>query len=238
MDQWFAKAPGSILIETESSLLSNLIPHLFGYYLLQLGMTSKNNWLSNCRIPQRIHLSPECPCHFVGPCVQGNFEELPFLPDSIDVALLPHVLEFAHNPQQILEEVYRVLIPEGYAVILGFHPWSLWGLAKVFVGRKKIPWVGKFYSSYRVRHWLTLQGFKVEDHETLFFRPPLTNTKWLKKLFFLEAVGQLLWPYLGGVYLIVAKKRVATLTPFRSKLLSKYVKVTHGVVQPTASVNN
>lgn len=234
-DRWFAKPPGKVLLEAESNLLSDLLPRLFGYYLLQLGGPSENNgWLKACRIPHLIHLSPSCPCAFTGTCVIGPFDDLPFAPDSIDVALLPHVLEFSDNPQQILQEIYNVLIPEGYVVILGFHPWSLWGATKLFTNKKTLPWRGKFYSSYRVRRWLTHLGFDVEKHSTLFFRPPLSKVAGLQKLFFMEAIGQLLWPYLGGVYLIVAKKRVTSLIPVKSQLFAKRLRVPHSVAQPTA----
>lgn len=237
MEQWFKGTPGKCLLEAESILLNNLLPHLFGYYLLQLGGPINHQWLAHCRIPQRIHLSETCPCHFQGACVQGSFVELPFAPDSIDVALLPHVLEFAARPKEILEEIYTALIPEGYVVVLGFHPWSLWGLTRFFKSSKKVPWKGKFYSSYQMRRWLSHLGYKIEDHKTLFFRPPLKSANLLRKLLFMEAMGQLLWPYLGGVYLIVAKKRVHGVKPIRSKTLQKKKSVMPTTVpQPTSQV--
>ena len=56
--------------------------------------------------------------------------ELPIATQSIDLVVLPHVLEFADEPHQILREVDRVLMPEGRLVIVGFNPWSLWGAAQ------------------------------------------------------------------------------------------------------------
>lgn len=234
-DRWVAKPPGKVLLEAESNLLSDLLPRLFGYYLLQLGGPSENNgWLKACRIPHLIHLSPSCPCAFTGTCVIAPFEELPFVPDSIDVALLPHVLEFSDNPLQILQEIYNVLIPEGYVVVLGFQPWSLWGITKLFKNKKTLPWRGKFVSSFRMRSWLESLGFDIEKHETLFFRPPLSKLSTLQKLFFMEAVGQLLWPYLGGVYLLVAKKRTTAFVPIKSRLFAKHLPVHPSMAQPTA----
>lgn len=232
MEHWFTQTPGQFLLEAESAILSNLLPRLFGYHLLQMGGTSDNLWLRDCRIPHRIHLSPMCPCNFDGSCIVGSFNNLPLAADSIDVIFLPHVLEFADQPEIILQQTYDALTPEGYIVILGFHPWSLWGVARLFKNQRRVPWCGKFYSSFKVQHWLREIGYSVENHQTLFFRPPLTNPVWIKKLLFIEALGQLIWPYLGGVYLIVAKKRVLTFTPVRSKLNNKTVRVP-GVAQPT-----
>lgn len=237
LDHWFEQTPGRELLEMESQLLSHVLPRLFGYHLLQLGGPTHGNWLGHCRIPHKIYLNIEQPLHSNGSRLVADYHELPFLPDSLDVVLLPHVLEFTRHPRQILEEVYDILIPEGYVVILGFHPWSLWGLTRLFKNRKKMPWRGKFYSSFRVRHWLSSIGYEIEDHKTLFFRPPLSNKKWLRRLLFLEATGQLLWSYLGGVYLIVAKKRVEAVTPIFSNSLTRRVKVPRGVAQPTARVH-
>ena len=48
--------------------------------------------------------------------------------DTIDAVLLPHTLEFAADPYSIVREVDRVLAGEGQLIVLGFRPWSLWGL--------------------------------------------------------------------------------------------------------------
>lgn len=233
---WFQTPLGRALSEAESSLLANLLPHLFGYFLLQLGGPPKRDWLNGCRIPVQIHLNEYYPCLWEGRCIIGSYTDLPFFPDSIDVALLPHVLEYADTPEEILAEVYQALIPQGHIVILGFHPWSTWGLARYWPGqREKLALPHKLHSSYRVRSWLAKMGYQVMDHETLFFRPPLNSSKWLRRLKFIEGVGQLLWPYLGGVYLIVAKKRVNAMTPIGPRqLLKKKVAVPNGIAQPTA----
>jgi len=61
--------------------------------------------------------------------VETDYTALPFAAASIDLVLLPHVLEFASNPHQVLREVERVLVPEGQVVIAGFNPISLFGLS-------------------------------------------------------------------------------------------------------------
>ncbi|MCQ4062135.1 class I SAM-dependent methyltransferase, partial [Klebsiella pneumoniae] len=64
----------------------------------------------------------------VTPDCFAEFEELPFESQSLDMIVLPHVLEFSEDPHQLLREVERVLMPEGRVVITGFNPMSLWGL--------------------------------------------------------------------------------------------------------------
>lgn len=55
-------------------------------------------------------------------------ESMPFVSDTFDICLLPHVIEFHDTPQQVLSECERILKPEGQLIILGFNPWHLEGL--------------------------------------------------------------------------------------------------------------
>ena len=48
------------------------------------------------------------------------------------------------EPHGILREVDRVMMPEGRLVIVGFNPWSLWGLrSSVGLSRSQYPWNGQ-----------------------------------------------------------------------------------------------
>ena len=73
--------------------------------------------------------------------VINGYEELPFATHSIDLVVMPHILEFAEDPHQVLREVERVLVPEGHVVITGFNPASLWGLRqyRLAAGRFAVP---------------------------------------------------------------------------------------------------
>ena len=135
---------------------------------------------------------------------------------SLDIVVLPHVLEFSEQPHAVLREVERCLIPEGNLVLLGFNPWSLWMLPGVLLGwRGRVPWCGRFRSMTRIRDWLALLGFDVELGRTYFFRPPWQHGRILGRLGFMERVGRRVWPPFGGGYVLVAKKRVVTVTPVR-----------------------
>ena len=62
--------------------------------------------------------------------IRARPTQLPIVSDSIDAVLLPHILEFATDPYAIVREADRVLVGEGRLLVLGFRPWSLWGLAR------------------------------------------------------------------------------------------------------------
>ena len=152
--------------------------------------------------------------------------------------VLPHTLEFEENPHQILREVERTLIPEGHVVIMGFNPYSLWGMTRMFIGwRNRTPWCGHFYSTLRIKDWLALLGFDTVLQKSYFFRPPLQHEGSLERLSFMERYGSRWWPFPGGGYILVAKKRLTTLTPIKPRWRSSRRFLGNGLTEPTANRN-
>jgi SAM-dependent methyltransferase len=234
MADWYNQSPGKELLAMERLALQSVLADKFGYHALQLGRIKGNNWLEDSRILHKIFLSPVRDDSVINNNqVCADFTALPFMPETIDLTVAPHVLEFAADPVQILQEIYTALIPEGYLVIVGYNPLSLWGGSKLFKPQRSYPWQGRFITSFHVRHWLREIGYWIVDHKSLFFRPPLISSRWQEKLLFLEGVGRLLWPYCGAVFLIVAQKRMTQLLPICAKGKPKRVPVRQGVVQPT-----
>lgn len=153
-------------------------------------------------------------------------EALPFDSRCIDLVVLPHTLDFSADPHQVLREVERVLVPEGHMVILGFNPISLWGLRRLFTPRSRRtgPWSAQFISLRRMKDWLALMHFEITGGSMMYYRPPLSNPGVLDRLFVLDRLGDRWWPMMAGVYLLVAKKRVAGMTPIRPQWRFQLVK--------------
>jgi SAM-dependent methyltransferase len=216
---WFTRIPGRWFQAEERAQLAEVLPNLFGYHLLQLGDLYSRECLTSTRIPHCVVLdswmSDKVPLGERNrDCVRGTPEYLPIDADCLDVVLLPHTLEFTENPHQILREVDRILIPEGHVVVLGFNPWSLWFLWYLVLGwRGKPPWCGRFIRQARLNDWLELLGFDIVNSRRYFYRPPLTNKPIMKRLRFLDRICRRWCPNLGAGYIVVARKRVATLTP-------------------------
>ena len=106
---------------------------IFGYHALQLGLPDIDALREN-RMPLRFcaanrvaRVHPRAPA-IRRVAVINRYEELPFATHSIDLVVMPHILEFTEDPHQVLREVERVLVPEGHVVITGFNPASLWGV--------------------------------------------------------------------------------------------------------------
>ena len=140
--------------------------------------------------------------------LQADFRDLPIATGSADLILLPHVLEFAEHPHQILREVERILMPEAQVVIAGFNPFSLWGLRRTLRRRRGFPWHGRFITLMRVKDWLALLGFEIIGGQMACYAPPARQEKWLERTKFMESAGDRWWPIGGGVYFLQAVKRV------------------------------
>jgi SAM-dependent methyltransferase len=218
---WYASSLGKRFAESEKGVLDKTLPDLFGYFLLQCGCPEvkaekiAGNWLQSSRVSSRFCLDL---FENQGVSCQASTSKLPIQSDSLDIVVLPHVLDFSSEPHQVLREVERVLIAEGQVVILGFNPWSLWNISRMFLfWSKQPPWNARFLSKSRVIDWLALLGFDVVKEEGYFYLLPLQSENIIKKMGFLEKVGQRVWPNFGAGYVLVARKRVETLTPIRQR---------------------
>lgn len=214
---WAEQPPGDWVLACEKRILARFGADLFGYYLLQVGgFPLAGDYLVDCPVRHKARIDLQPTALASGPFIQAEPERLPVATDSVDVVVLPHTLDFANAPHQVLREVERVLIPEGRVLLTGFNPWSLWGLWRLFLGRSgRLPWQGHFLTYTRVEDWLNLMGFDIEYSEFRIFRPPFGHEGVAYRLRFLERFGKRFLSLLGGVYIVRAVRRVSTVTPIR-----------------------
>lgn len=212
-EAWLRSPPGQYILESEQALFNQAVVDVFGYYALQIGLPQMNTLTEN-RISLKLMLLPHGLAKSVGneayQPIEGIPEELPFADQSLDLVVLPHVLEFAQDPHQILREVDRVLIPEGRVVISGFNPASLWGLRQYagrLIGKTYLPREGQFLGLLRVKDWLKLLDYSVDRGHFACYRLPLRKEKNITRMAFLEKMGNRWWPIFGSIFLISAIKR-------------------------------
>lgn len=235
MREWFDQQPGRAYLQQEKACLRDLLPNLFGYYLIQLGMAqSLDDVMDECKIGSCLLLGTEKSSSPVRMDAQINIPHLPIATESVDAVLLPHTLDFSPSPHQVLREAERILIPDGRIIISGFNPWSVWGLYKLLLQRKgKIPWCGQFISLYRLQDWLRLLNFSVEIIKPVMYRPPLKSEAMLERLLFLEKANPKYFSLISAGYVVQAVKRVTTFTPVRPSW-KKRPKVVRGkLLEPT-----
>jgi SAM-dependent methyltransferase len=202
IESWFATPLGSYVLQREQAYFDRIVADRFGYNALQLGMRQPD-FLRASRMPLRCRVATSGPVD-----LRADPRDLPIASNSIDLVLLPHVLEFDQHPHQILREVHRVLMPEGNVLISSFNPWSLWGFRRAVARGSAYPWSGRFISLMRMKDWLTLLGLEVVAGQMSCYAPPFRQEKWLQRFHFMEAAGDRWWPIAGGVYFLQAVKRV------------------------------
>ena len=118
-EDWLATPQGQYVLGWEMAKHDVLLADVFGFNAVQIGMP-EHDYLRNNRMPFRFRCdtisSRESPCG-----VYTDIHQLPFAAQSVDLVLLPHILEFDDSPHQILREVERILVPEGQVVITGIR---------------------------------------------------------------------------------------------------------------------
>jgi SAM-dependent methyltransferase len=232
--EWFDRPLGRSLQALEARHIRRVVVRLYGTVALQLGRIGRLDLMSTCVPPTRILLARDVGRQSCA--VSGLPDSLPFDQKSIDVAILPHTLDFMDHPQQVLREVHRVLSPEGHVVILGFNPVSMWGMWR-WVARYKnvVPWRGNFLRLSRIKDWFGLLDFELTEGRMLYYRPPLQKTRLRDRLAFMEKIGDRWWPMGAAVYMVVAKKRVAGMTLLQPEWQKKKSLV-RGMAEPAAKV--
>jgi SAM-dependent methyltransferase len=228
LSAWWASALGRALLAAESELLSEALEDVFGWELLQIGAWGGSRELlagSRSR-RQTILAAPGFPA---GADIIGRPPLLPIASDAVDAVLLPHTLEFATDPYAIVREVDRVLVGEGQLLVLGFRPWSLWGMRARASHTGFPPGMRRVLPERRVRDWLVLLGYEVVASRRYLYCSPWSSGS--------GGAGRILrrgltHPLPGGAYLLKARKRIYTMTPVRPRFREKPA-VLGGLVKPT-----
>jgi SAM-dependent methyltransferase len=203
-NNWLETALGQYLLHEEKAMFDQVVTDIFGFNAIQLGLLEVN-LLEQSRIPNCMQASTTF----------GNLlcetEYLPIAASTMDLICLPHALEFCQNPHQTLREVERVLVPEGHVIITGINPISSWGLRRKLSRHHDYPWCGRSLSSGRIKDWLALLGLETIHHGNLAFILPINKPAWVKRQGAVEQCGHRYCSLIGGVFYIVAKKRVANM---------------------------
>ena len=235
----FLRSPqGRYVLAWEQQHLDRAVSDIFGYHALQLGLPEVDALREN-RMPLRLCAADRRRDEGDGGCtlrVLNRYEELPFATQSIDLVVMPHILEFATEPHQVLREVDRVLVPEGQVVITGFNPLSLWGLRQFLTRLGMEPYLpreGQFIALPRIKDWLKLLSFEVNRGRFGCYLPWVRSDRWLQRWRFMDRAGDRWWPVLGSIYMVTAVKRVRGMRLVGA--VRRRVEVLRPALAPTAS---
>ncbi|MGB5259369.1 MAG: methyltransferase domain-containing protein [Gammaproteobacteria bacterium] len=221
LSDWYLRPLGRQLADAETSALAAQVTNLFGYHMVVVDPPWEDCRLDDSRIAHRVvqRVANET---LVQAGLMADTENWPIMTDSVDAVVLPHTLELAHDPHQVLREADRCLVPDGHIVIIGFNPRSLWGIRRVLARRRGgMPWDTRFQGMGRVKDWLALLGFDTLHSHFLFQRPPLQSERILGRLRFMEPANGIGLMLLSAAYILVARKRTVILTPLRATQRAK-----------------
>jgi len=219
---WFLTPAGRYLGQWALETADSLLVDVFGLQAAQIGCESLD-FLARNRIQHRFRCITSQSRLDISRqgntprSVQTDASALPFESDSLDLVVLPYVLEFHEDPHRVLREAYRVLRPEGQLLIMGFNPVSLWGLRNYLAhctnaGKTTFPWPGNYLSALRLKDWLKLLDFEVARGHFGCYAPPCKKDVNIQRLHFLELAGNRWWGFAGGSYALMAIKRMGGMT--------------------------
>lgn len=228
---WWQQGIGRALLAAEGELLGEALEDVFGWELLQVGAWGRGReLLRNARTRRQTIVALQALQG--GADVIARASQLPVTSDSVDAVLLPHTLDFAADPYAIVREVDRVLSGEGQLLILGFRPWSLWGMRARATRSGFPPGMRRVLPARQVRDWLGLLGYEVVAERRYLFCSPWASGQPID-----SSIARMLrrgWinALPAGAWLLKARKRVYTLTPIRPRFREKPA-VIGGLVKPT-----
>jgi SAM-dependent methyltransferase len=160
---WYQTPRGKLLQTLEADYLRRSITVSCQQVVLQIGGLGWENDFVDCSLYQSYTiLDAKKLGNDNALKIQAKSHHLPLQSDSIDMVIVPHLLEFDANRFQTIREIERVLKPEGLLVVLNFNPWSVWVRYQYLWDIKMADsWTGHFISRLRMLDWLKVLNFEV-----------------------------------------------------------------------------
>lgn len=133
----------------------------------------------------------------------GSESELPLQDNSVNRVLLLHSVENTEQLSWMMQEIWRVLTPEGRVLAVVPNRLSLWSrLSRSPFG------YGRPFSMAQMRDLMSDHRFALTRCCSALFVPPLHSRLLWKLAQRIEKVGQWLGLSIGGVLLVEAEKQV------------------------------
>ena len=197
METFFMQTPmGQYLAQKEEDFFRRHLQYLNGQVVVQLGGIWQRPSENMIVVPRDVLMDAEM---------------LAFETHSVDVLLMPHLLEIS-SADLVLQEAFRILKPEGRLILTGFNLKSLWGLSSWFDG-KRLPMKSQCLALAELKRKTAAIGFEMEYGQFMDYLPAVNSSSALKFWQFMEKAGDRWWPQCAAVYGLVLVKRMAGVTP-------------------------
>ena len=143
-------------------------------------------------------------------------DELPLATGSVQCVVVVHVLENTFDPIHVLDEIWRVLVPEGKLILIATNRRGLW------TRFEHTPFGnGRPFSRGQLATLLRKTKLTPAQWDSCLNFPPL-RIAWLLKLNpFIERIAGRVWPIFCGAHMVVATKRLYQGIPARARKARK-----------------
>ena len=230
--EWYSSLKGELLQQQEIEFLKRCITVSCKQQILQIGALGWEDKYIDCSLYTNfVIIDNKARGCEESLKIQSTADLMPIKTESIDLIILPHLLEFEHHQHHVLREIERILKPEGKLIILSFNPWRLYAHWQYFKYReKKDPWQGLFFRRAKKIDWLKLLNFEIETVVAFNFD--------LKKPEFRRIENMKTRDYIfSAAYAVVAIKRRYNLIPLTPVRARKF-RLTMAGALGTTNMNN
>lgn len=213
---WYESPRGKLLQQVEAEFIRRSITVSCKQRVLQIGGLGWENQFIDCSLYENFMVldANNLGCESAKK-IRGKAYSLPIQSESIDLVLLPHLLEFDAHRFQTMREIERILKSEGHLIIINFNPWSFWVRYHYFRKKKMSDsWHGYFISKRRVLDWLKLLNFETrgESEFNVDSYPAVSGGGNFKTGYF---------PFFTTAYAVRAIKRRFTLIPLAANAMKR-----------------
>lgn len=212
---WYDTDLGQQMLAQERRMIERALLSVQGERLIQVTLDGRSWFCESAKTHHSVLVAPKIELGMEPRTLIATPEELPVQTAVMDVMVLHHVHEFSSDPHQVLREAARVLRPGGHMILLGFNPWSLFGVHSQCLRSRSAPWNGQFLSPHRLGDWFKLLQLSSLNVSASDYQYPLENTQWRRRLKGLSGLGKLLPFKSGNLFLMMARKDVAGMTPLQ-----------------------
>lgn len=145
-------------------------------------------------------------------CTLVEDDALPFPDGTFDRVMIVHAVDHCSDPQTLLREAWRVLMPGGRLIVVVANRRGIWARSELS------PFgYGRPYSGSQLKELLKSSQFNVvTDTEALFMPPTKAGTS-MSTARTWEKVGRRFWPAFAGVLIMEAEKTVFRGLPVNGK---------------------
>jgi len=154
---------GKLLQTMEAQYLKRCITVSCKQHQLQIGGLGWEDAFVDCSLYRNyLILDGKGIGHAAALKVNAKAFSLPVQTESMDLVILPHLLEFDAQRFQTMREINRVLKPGGELVVLNFNPLSAYVRFQFFWNKKFFDsWRAHFIPRSRMLDWLKLLNFEL-----------------------------------------------------------------------------